>query len=209
VFADDFNSLDLSRYVFYPSPWKDTSGRGTYAGSSRSSVANGILNVSLGVDATGPRSTAFIPLLPGGENQLYGRYAIRFRADANPGWKTAWLLWPSVDANWPSAGEIDFPEGNLNGTISAYMHRQGATSGSDQDAYGTTATYTSWHTAVIEWAPTGVTFILDGTVIGQSTSRIPAGPMHLVIQSETSMDSTTPATLAPIQIDWISVWSKA
>ena len=63
------------------------------------------------------------------------------------GYKTAWLLWPRSEV-WPRDGEIDFPEGDLDSTIHGFVHRQGATSGSDQYAVSTSATYTSWHTAV-------------------------------------------------------------
>jgi len=40
---------------------------------------------------------------------LYGRYAIHFKADPVPGYKTSWLLWPDSE-KWPQDGEIDFPE---------------------------------------------------------------------------------------------------
>src|ERR1035437_7735252 len=93
----------------------------------------------------GPPGAAPSPILPGGFDQLYGRYAIRFRADAVPGYKTAWLLWPSSDST--ADGEIDFPEGDLDGTISAFMHHQG---GGSQDAYTTSSVYTGWHVAIIE-----------------------------------------------------------
>ncbi len=147
--------------------------------------------------------------MPGGD-QTYGRYAIRFRADAVKGYKAAWLLWPK-SGTWPRDGEIDFPEGNLDQKISAFMHRQGATAGSDQDAYNTQSTFTSWHTAVIEWGPGQTRFLLDGTVIGTSTSRIPNTAMHWVIQTETALDGTTPADSAQghVQIDWVAVWSYA
>ena len=39
------------------------------------------------------------------------------------GYKVAWLLWPKSGV-WPRDGEIDFPEADLIGTISAFMHRQ-------------------------------------------------------------------------------------
>jgi len=54
------------------------------------------------------------PVIPGGNPGVpYGRYVVRFRSDAIAGYKTAWLLWPNSD-NWPTDGEIDFPEGNLD-----------------------------------------------------------------------------------------------
>jgi len=115
---------------------------------------------------------------------------IRFRADAVPGYKTAWLLWPDSE-DWPSDGEIDFPEGDLSGTIGGFVHYRGGVSGSDQAAFATNATYTGWHTAIITWLPSGVTFRLDGKTVGTTTTRIPNTPMHWVIQTETSIGGAT------------------
>ena len=93
-----------------------------------------------------------MPLLPGGNDVLYGRYAVRWKADAIPGYKVAWLLWPDSEV-WPRDGEIDFPEGNLDGTVEGFMHRQNGTSGGDQDHAGSAVRFGDgrWHTAVTEW----------------------------------------------------------
>ena len=117
-------------------------------------------------------------------NQLFGRYEVRFRADATDGYKLAWRLWPKSGV-WPRDGEIDFPEGDLVGSIGPFMHRQNGTTGNDQDPYRTSTKFPDWHTAVIEWKPNSCKFILDGTTIGHSTSRVPNTPMHWVLQSET------------------------
>ena len=134
---------------------------------------------------------------------------IRFKADTNPGYKTAFMLWPDSEV-WPQDGEIDFPEGDLDGTISAFMHQQGATSGSQQDAYTSSATYSSWHTLVTEWTPNACTFILDGKTVGTATSLIPSTPMHWVLQAETSLDEGAPAnsTVDHIYIDWIAAYAQ-
>lgn len=146
----------------------------------------------------------------GATTQLYGRYEVRFRADSMHGYKGAWLLWPSSEV-WPRDGEIDFPEGDFDSYIYAFMHRQGATSGSDQEAFATMARWTDWHTAVIEWAPTYVKFILDGRVIGTSTSRIPNTPMRWVIQNETTLSGFVPADSVSghVYLDYVKVWSYA
>ncbi len=147
------------------------------------------------------------PILAGGtKNQLYGRYEVRFRADAVAGYKTAWLLWPKSEV-WPRDGEIDFPEGDLTGTMNAFMHRQGGTSGGDQDHFGSSARYPDWHTATMEWLPTRVNFFIDGVSIGSSTSRIPNTPMRWVLQTETILGGTVPNnTSGNVQIDRVSVW---
>ena len=215
LFRDDFDTLDKSAYFGYPANWGDTrykqgdrTNGGLYTGLDSLSASGGILTIRLYRDATGqPRSSAFIPTVVG--DQLYGRYEVRFRSSLRAtGWKVAWLQWPKSGV-WPRDGEIDFPEGNLTGHISAFMHRQGATSGSDQDAYSTGVTFADWHTAVVEWTPARCEFFLDGVSIGRATSRIPNTPMHWVIQSETALDGSTPASEAAMQIDWLAAWSYA
>jgi beta-glucanase (GH16 family) len=158
--------------------------------------------------------SAPVPNIPGavGPNRglLYGRYAVRFKADPVPGYKTAWLLWPDSD-NQPLDGEVDFPEGNLNSTFCAFLHYTNATSNSDQAAFCPGATYTSWHTAVTEWAPNSMKFYLDGQLIGSSTTRIPNTPMHWVIQTETQLSGGAPADSAAghVLIDWVAVYTPA
>jgi beta-glucanase (GH16 family) len=200
------------QWTAYPSPWTDTSGNGNYAPGRVVSIENGVMNLYLHT-ANGDHLVSapepVIPGAPGSEGgQLYGRYAVRFRAEAVPGYKTAWLLWPDSE-NW-SDGEIDFPEGNLTGTISAFMHHKGDPTA--QDAYPTKATYGAWHTAVVEWTPQSVTFYLDGTVIGRSTSaaEIPSTPMHWVLQTETQIDGGPPANSAAgnVQIDWVTAYRR-
>jgi beta-glucanase (GH16 family) len=225
VFTDDFstdvqvgdfpdNNAYRSRWGVYPDGAKDTAGQkggpSRYYPSKVVSIQNGLLSLDLHTENGTPMAAALLPELPGsadGQGQRYGKYTIRFRADPVAGYKTAWLLWPDSEA-WPRDGEIDFPEGGLSGTISAFMHRQGGSSGGDQDAFSTSARYTSWHTASIEWTPTEVNFILDGQSIGRSTSRIPNTPMHWVIQTESSLTRTPdPAARGNVQIDWVAMYS--
>jgi hypothetical protein len=202
-----------SKWTAYPDGWQDTSKNGTYYPSKVLSVQNGVLNMYLhtenGVHMVSAPEPILVPGSPG-VGLRYGRYTVRFRADPVPGYKTAWLLWPDSE-NWPQDGEIDFPEGDLNSTIDAFMHRENGTSGASQDAYSTSATYTSWHTATIEWLPSSLTFILDGQVIGTSTSQIPNTPMHLVFQTETSLSGPAPSDSAAgnVQIAWVAAYVPA
>jgi hypothetical protein len=222
IFADDF-AIDVplgsfpsalsSSWTAYPSPWPDTSEKGMHAPQRTISISNSMMDIWLHTEAGVPLVAAPMPLFAAADgsltaDQLYGRYAVRFRADPIAGYKAAWLLWPASNV-WPRDGEIDFPEGDLDDSISAFMHRMSGTSGSDQDAYRSAATYESWHTAVIEWTPASVTFLLDGTVLGQSTSRVPSTPMFWVLQTETSLDSVMPdpAAESHVQIDWVAIWS--
>lgn len=223
IFAQDFCNVSVplgtwpgvlkGKWSAYQNGYHDTSGNGIYNCTLVCGVANGTLNLYIHTVSGVHYVAVPYPLIPGdsaSNGQLYGRYSVRFKSAAIPGYKTAWLLWPDSGV-WPLDGEIDFPEGNLNSTVSAFMHWQGATSGSQQDAYPTTDTYTSWHTATTEWTPTAVTFILDGQTIGVSTANIPATPMHWVLQTETSTDGTAPSDTAAGHVDiaWVAVYRPA
>jgi Glycosyl hydrolases family 16 len=196
----------------YPDGWKDTSGNGTYAPSQVLSIHGGELDYNIHSSNGSSLVSAVVPKIPGGPNGnglQYGAYAIRFRSDSLPGYKTAFMLWPDSNT-WPLDGEVDFPEGNLDGTMNAYMHQQGATSGSQQSAYSTNASYTSWHTAVIEWTPTSCRFILDGQVVGNSVSLVPNTPMHWVLQAETALTGQPASSVAGhLDIDWIAAYQQA
>ena len=190
----------------YAEGWKDTSRQGTYSPGRTLSAADGLLRINLRTENGAHLVAAPTPKLPGGAyGQTYGRYSVRFRADPVRGYKTAWLLWPDSD-DWDE-GEIDFPEGGLDGKIHAFAHYAGAPR--SQDAFATDATYTSWHTATIEWSPGRVAFLLDGRSIGVSTTKVPSTPMHLVLQTETCIGCTTPDDAAgDVEIDWVAIWSR-
>jgi hypothetical protein len=193
-------------FTAYPRPWHDTSGRGVYDPSILS-VSNGALNIHLHTNAAGEHLVAAPePLVNNGaRDQLYGRYEMRFRADQLPGYKTAWLLWPQSDV-W-SDGEIDFPEGDLTGTIKAFNHHAGDPS--KQEAFDTGQTYSAWHDAVTEWSPGKVSFFLDGRLVGTSTTSVMSTPAHFVLQSETAVDPSVPVPSTSdgdIQLDYFRAW---
>jgi hypothetical protein len=205
-----FPAADSGKWTAY-SGFHDTSGHGMYDPAKVISIANGVMNMYLHSENGVHYVSAPIPIIPGTSpytGQTYGRYAIRFRADPVPGYTTAWLLWPD-DNNWPE-GEIDFPEaGDLTGTIQAFMHHRGDPQA--QEAYSTNVGYSSWHTAVIEWTPTSVKYILDGTVIGNdtNTSVLPDTPMRWTIQTETSASGPSDSAAGNVQIDWATMYSRA
>jgi len=243
IFVDDFNTNVLlgnfphavaDKWDAYPYPWRDTKGQrissgpevgGWYYPEKTVSIEDGLMRINLHtefVDGAFKRLVAApLPKLngsetPRGTGQLYGRYAIRFRADQVPGYKTAWLLWPD-SAVHPRDGEIDFPEGNLTEEINGYMHWQNATDGSQQYYALSGKTYSSWHTAVIEWAPDRVAFYLDGELMQNASGnisewfdKIPNTPMHWVIQTETRLDNIQPSVSDEgyVEIDWVAVWEK-
>lgn len=242
IFTDDFNidvalgdfpSAVSDKWGAYPYPWRDTKGQwssnpalgGWYYPEKTVSINNGVLNVKLHtqyIDNANKRLVAALqPKIHGANTparagQLYGRYAIRFRADMVNGYKTAWLLWPD-SGDHPHDGEIDFPEGNLTEDIRGFMHWQNATRGNQQYYARSGQSYYDWHTAVIEWERDRVAFYLDGNLMydasqGQSEwfDKIPNTPMHWVIQTETRLDRVVPGTAdeGNVEIDWVAVWRK-
>lgn len=214
VFADDFTTpvatgsfpgpAYSSRWTGY-SGFTDTSGVGTYTPSRVVSVTGGALDLNLHSEGGKALTAAPVPLVNGAwGGWTYGRYSVRFRADAVAGYKTAWLLWP--DSNDWNEGEIDFPEGELDGTVNGFVHQPGDPA-RNALVVGTGVTYTGWHTATVEWLPSGVTFLLDGKQVGRTTVS-PSRPMHLVLQTETSGRPAASAA-GHVQIDWITMHRRS
>lgn len=203
-----------SQWWDYPDGWSDTESHCEYEPSQTLSISGQVLNMFIHTSQSGTCMTAApMPKLAdatSGDGQLYGMYSVRMKSDPVPGYIAAFLLWPDSEI-WPQDGEIDFPNGSLTGTVGAYLHFRGATSGSQQDAYTTNTTFTTWHTYTLEWTPAYLKFLIDGNVVGNSTdaSIIPNTPMHWVMQTESSLSSTRPAVSAQgnLQIAWAAVWS--
>ncbi|MCU1594736.1 MAG: glycoside hydrolase [Frankiales bacterium] len=201
-----FVSTYGARWGAYDDGWKDTSKNGTYMPSKVLSVHDGVLDYS--IRSENGQHLVSAPFVKQTFGQVYGRYSVRFRSDALAGYKTAWLLWPDSE-RWPDDGEIDFPEGNLDGTIEGFAHN--ASSAGGQVEVPTNATYAQWHTATIEWTPGKVSFALDGKVMGGSTKNVPATAMHWVLQTETALDGGAPAAgvAGHVLVDWVALYTRA
>lgn len=214
VFTEDFptdvpigqfpGTVYQSKWGVYLDGWKDTSKNGTYMPSKVLSVSGGVLDYYIHTENNVRMVSAPLPKLPA--PQTYGRYSVRFKSDPIAGYKNAWLLWPDSEV-W-SDGEIDFPEGNLDGTIEGFSHCVG---NPEQNclAINTGKPFTSWHTATTEWIPGRVTFYLDGIQVGTTTSGVPNKPMHWVLQTETNLEGIIPDASAAghVQIDWVAAYS--
>lgn len=234
IFADNFAKLRvplgtkcgdsrgfphrLSRWAAYPYPWKGTPSWGIYCPERTTSIFNGVMDIWLHSESVGGTTLhlidAVLPRIvgyPHSNGQTYGRYVIRYYQPASFGmFHLSWLLWPDSDV-WPRDGEIDFPEGDTNSTISAYMHWRNATSDTEQDAFSTgVPIHGRWHTAVIEWLPKRVTFLLDGKVVGTTNdqARIPNASMHFVIQNNGSNEvAPDDWSQGHIYIDWVTIYA--
>jgi hypothetical protein len=213
IFTDDFTT-NLARGGFpgpYKSKWAsydgyaDSWGAGTY-NQDIISMQGGLMDMYLHRVNGRPQVAAPAPLLKGTwKGQTYGKYTIRFRADALDGYKAAWLLWP--DSNIWNQGEIDFPEGGFDGKIWGFNHCVGSNPQKNCDYLNTNTTYTAWHTTSIEWTPAGVSFFIDGKKMLTSTSAIPKNSMHLVLMTETEGAQPNITKDGHVQIDWVSIYS--
>jgi hypothetical protein len=213
VFTDDFTSnVALGSWPgAYAAKWADY----TYAGSHDTnggaewntvkdvSVSAGMADYYLHSESGKAYSAAILPRTP---TQTYGRYQVRFKVD--PGmtdWKSAWLLWPDDDV-WPAHGEIDWPEGDLTGTMEGFMHYANPNGGQDW-APSNVAFASGWHTATTEWLPGSVKYYLDGNLVGSFTHEVSSYPMHWVLQSE-SASGSRPTGSGHIKIDWVAVYAR-
>jgi hypothetical protein len=212
TFGEDFTTPAASgafmktygdRFVAYDG-FNDTSGVGMYRQSAMS-VADGTLDMHMHTDASGqPTGAAFIPLVDGRwGGQTSGRYDIRLRADPVKGYGLAGLLWS--DTNTWDDGEIDFPEGALDGNVTLSNHCPGNPSANclHRDL-GTT--FSAWHTYSIEWTPTKLNFLVDGVSVSSTTQNIPRKPLHLVLQAATMSPQKPPRDAAgDVQVAWVSI----
>ncbi|GAB5077114.1 glycoside hydrolase family 16 protein [Arthrobacter sp. AD-310] len=232
VFTEDFTDGDVPLGGFpgpvYGQRWHETYRDGTpdthaktqdkdartsgYYPSKVLSVHDGLLDMYLhsenGVSMGAAPSPRFAGVTEAPYNsQLYGRYSVRFKADALAGFKVAWLLWP-VSKQWPQDGEIDFPEGDLSKVIYAALH--GVTAeGHKFDVFRPNVPFTSWHVATTEWSPGRIEFFLDGKSIGVANSMVPDKPMRYLLQTESCLTGCpAPETAGHVYVDWVSIWAR-
>lgn len=189
----------------------DSSGRGTYDAGRTVTEHDGVVDVFIHSEGDTRYVAALVAVIGDTVGQ---RITICMRADRIPGYKLAFLLWPSQgDGN--DRGEIDFPEGKfeIGATAHAFMHYDGAAA---QDGWDTGVSTADWHVYTIEWNPGSAAsqsddvcaFYLDGQLVGRSTGApVPDVPMHYVMQMETFLaGQALPAPASGhVLIDWITI----
>jgi beta-glucanase (GH16 family) len=189
----------------------DTSGHGVYRPDEVLSVSQGNLNFHIHTNAKGEHVTA-APILHDWASQTYGRYAVRFKTANLPGYKIAFLLWPSSD-NW-NEGEIDWPEGNLGAKMSPASAVKGSltpqwtmTFDPPKRAYSATDS-SAYHVARMDWTPGHVRFYWDDVLVTETTKTagVPTTPFRWTLQAETSTDGMVPnkSTAGNLMVDWVT-----
>ncbi|MGN6741742.1 MAG: glycoside hydrolase family 16 protein [Amnibacterium sp.] len=189
-------------------PWGE---QGLWDSGTTSSVQGGVFDCAVHTPPNGPPQVCTLTPPLGGSpwaGRLYGRYSVRFRADAVPGYKVAWLLWPQSN-RWPQ-GEIDFPEADLTGAITGSSHSvDGDPSQVAWKIDTGVAMSSGWHVATIEWTPGRLRFLLDGKVWSTTDpAALPTHPMRWALQTETQLSPAPPPADAAghVQIDWVAIW---
>ena len=190
---------------------KDSSGNGVW-NDDLFSVSGGTLNVGLRFINGVPQAAAASPHIKNNGTwggRAYGRYTVRFRVDPGlHGWAAAWLLWSDTN-NW-NDGEVDFPEGELDGNIKGFNHCVGNGGINCQSVQTTTPYVGGWHTTTTEWKPGSLKYILDGTTVLTATTSVPTASLHWVLQTETAYGVVPPAGASgKLQVDWITIDSYA
>ncbi len=200
---------------------RDSSGRGVYDSSKTVSERNGLLDIWIHSETSGkpgvhdPAGQRYVAAIVSKLGPTKGaKITICMRTDVIPGYKLAYLLWPSEGIG-NQLGEIDFPEGKLSGlpaTAKAFMHyAPKPTSGKHQDWYDTGKPLQQWHAYTIEWNPKAsppyAKFYLDGQLIGHSTKYVPTVTMRYIMQNETYVKGQLLPAPAQghIQVDWITI----
>ncbi len=192
----------------YPAGWPDTATErnlplgGFYDPTTTVWISGGEMHIRMWRGSTGPNHSAtMVPKIAMG--MLYGQFTETFRvSQVAPGFKSAHLLWPAATC---TGCEIDFPEGDWDGSIEAFNHPNG---GGNQDSFDSGTTWTGWHTSTIQWTPGDVKFILDGKLIGESTNNVMDTPAQWDIQNESALDGemAAPNSSAEIDIKSVSVY---
>ncbi|MBC7517999.1 MAG: glycoside hydrolase family 16 protein [Microbacteriaceae bacterium] len=215
VFSDDFTTPVAAggfpgpyaaKWLSY-SGFPDTSHKGWYD-QKIISAHDGVLDLFLHTENGVALGAAPLPLVNGApygsqNGQSYGRFSVRMKSDALPGYGLGFLLWPDSEV-W-NDGEIDFPEGGLDDVPHAFNHCLGNPSLNCYLASGSTS-YTDWHTYTINWTPTKISFLIDGAEIGATTDNIPSKSLHWVMQVATTGVTPDPALSGHLLIDWATVY---
>jgi len=115
------------------------------------------------------------------------------------------LLWPDSEV-WAD-GEINFPEGRLDGTVHAFNHCIGNPARNCL-AKNTKVSFADWHVYTIEWTPGRISYYLDGDRVATTTKSVPEKPMHWVLQTETDGNPVQARSSAGyLSIDWATIYT--
>ncbi|MEV0438814.1 glycoside hydrolase family 16 protein [Streptomyces spectabilis] len=197
----------------YPTGWRDTANE-RQRGRSVAGVYHPEDTVSVGPAANGDgrmrirmwrpadggpvHSAAVVPRAV--MQMKYGKFSARIKVTkAAPGYKSAWL-------HYGGGCEMDHPEGEWTGSLTAFHHPCG---GGEQGTYHGADDWTQWHTVSTEWTPGQVRFFVDGRQVGRDTRNVPDRPLSWVLQNESALEgpSAAPGSSAQLEITWVAAYA--
>jgi hypothetical protein len=119
---------------------------------------------------------------PGGAwDHKGGTFSIRMRVEGGDGNGTAVMLWPTSDNQ--DDGEIDYPEGQFEGSPKVFHHYMPPKDVSQQHFYDTKSSYRQFHTYTTEWkAGQYIRYYLDGKLKFTVTEDVPTSAHRYMFQ---------------------------
>jgi hypothetical protein len=180
-----------SQWWAYPDGWPDSSTlrgepvHGYYSPSTTVWIAGGMMNIRLWRGTGNVHSAAVMP--KAALDRTYGEYVETFRVpDPVAGYKSAHMLHSLTNPTDGSAHEIDFPESGWGAQFSAFIHYN-----TSRTRFAGGARFdSSWTTTIIKWTPNGISFYVNGRMIGSVAGRVSDVPMRWILQNETQTNGT-------------------
>ena len=215
TYEQDFNGSTL------PSGW------GAYSGEPGGdpygwwdprnlSVSGGSLHFGTSYDAAHSMySTAGVAFTS--RPQTYGEYLVRLKGDFEPGVAISniALLWPVAHV-WPP--EIDFYEdrGAARSTFVATLHAGPNGNDSVLVQHRRALDDTQWHTLGVQWTPTSISYLVDGTIWAvvpisalSTSGHWPDQPMFLSIQSQNVGAAQPSGPIETMTVAWVAEYAPA
>ena len=238
TFNDDFTGTSLDRTKWAPQIVFSTGGTAAHACYLDSpytiAVANGVLNLTVrklakavtcvvnGIRLT-TRYVAGMVSTYHLFSQQFGRFEARIRTQYTtaPGLHEAFWMWPDdripSTEKWPAAGEMDISETysvypNLSIPFLHYSADSGGSQPGVNTAYDCTANRGQWNTYTLEWSPSRIEILVNGTscLVNTSGDRAFLKPYILALTvglgvGKNALTWKTPFP-ATTNIDYVRAW---
>jgi beta-glucanase (GH16 family) len=240
TFADEFSGTTLDRTSWVPQQTMYsgyTSGTECFRDSTNNvSVSGGVLRLTARKESStitcypgfSTRYTSGMVSTYGRFAQAYGRFEVRakFPSTAIRGLQEALWLWPDdasrYGSSWPASGEIDIAEvySQWNDRAIPYVHYNA--DGDDPNVTNTRCfiqDVSAFHTYAVEWTPTSIKVIYDGTTclvdVWSPAAPLVAPqpfdqPFIVALTQGFGIGTNAPSSSTPLpavtQVDYVHVW---
>jgi hypothetical protein len=222
VFDDEFNTGSLNTKNWAPYWFSNGAAQndGTFSSSNVSVDSNGLelnLNGSSGglvsSNPNGGASTGF-QITPNSGGSVYVEWEATI-----PGGNGQTYNWPGLwltGQSWPQTGEIDMMEGFGDFEYHIEYGPPGSSFGSGvSNPGGSDGSWTTGqHTFGLLWTTSGVTFLLDGNVVGNINEPSASnsvgslsGPMYLIMENGPGNNASPGSTTMTVR--YVRVWQGA